>query len=179
MEQEQKVMQQSYMSGISGVFVSGFIWCMTSGIIYFYWANVGIYALLIWGVLIAPISSLIDRNLLKLSEKEAPKILKTLVMESTVWMIIMIPWIYALSSIKIEWFFQGMLMLIAWRYLIFQSIFWEKIYWILGVSLGCAAYILFSQNASAWITTLVGWGIEILIWIMFLVFLKKRKYIKT
>ena len=178
MQTEQQLMRQAYLSGVSGIFVSGCVWLASAGSIFLYGAQNGIYTLLIWGILIAPVSLLIDRYLLKLSEKEAPKKLLTLAMESTVWMIMMIPWIYALSSIKVEWFFQGMLMLIAWRYLIFQSIFWEKMYWILGGALGLASYVLFSQNASAMFTTFVGWSIEIITGMIFLWQLRTRKTYK-
>jgi hypothetical protein len=82
-------------------------------------------------------------------------------MEGTVCMIMCIPLAYGLSSIKVAWFFQGM-MIIGGRYLAFASIYGMHVYWIVGAVLGLGAYILFKMQADTFTSALTGGLIEIL-----------------
>ena len=94
-------------------------------------------------------------------------------MEGTFFMLMCIPLAYGLSLQRVEWFFQGMLMIIGGRYLTFNTIYGNRLFWILGGILGIAAYSLFSFNAQSYISALTGAGIEIFFG-LFLYFNAKR-----
>jgi hypothetical protein len=83
-------------------------------------------------------------------------------MEGTIFMIMCIPLAYGLSLVHIEWFFQGMLIIIGGRYLTFNTIYGSRLFWFLGSALGIASYLLFSPNVSAYLSDLIGAGIEII-----------------
>ena len=85
-----------------------------------------------------------------------------LVMENTIWMIMCIPLAYGLSIQRTEWFFQAMLLIIGGRYLTFSTIYGSKLYWLLGVSLGCSAYFLFRYEVESFDSLLTGAIVEIL-----------------
>ena len=124
--------------------------------------SIGVLALIIGGMLIFPISALMGKliGIKGVHDKNNP--LGKLAMEGTIWMIMCIPLAYGLSLVKLEWFFQGMLMIIAGRYLTFASIYGRRIYWILATSLGFAAFVLFKIEVDAYISAFTGGLIEII-----------------
>ncbi|GGD53551.1 hypothetical protein GCM10011361_20320 [Muriicola marianensis] len=157
----QEDMRNSYGYGSIGALVSGTVWITAGLVVDFYSPQKGIWALLIGGVLIFPVSSLIERliGLKGAHDKNNP--LGKLGMEGTIWMIMCIPLAYGLSLIKSEWFFQGMLMIIGGRYLTFASIFGMRFYWVFGAALGLSAYVLFKLQARDFTSALTGGLIEI------------------
>ena len=76
-------------------------------------------------------------------------------------MLMCIPIALLLSFQNIEWFFQAMIMIIGGRYLTFQTLYGNKLYWLLGSLLGISAFILFSLKADAFSSVLSGAIIEI------------------
>lgn len=52
-------------------------------------------------------------------------------------------------------------MIIAGRYLTFQTLYGNKLYWLLGGILGVSAYSLYATNTQSLVTTLIGGGIEV------------------
>lgn len=161
LQDSQQDMKTGYAYGSTGVLVSGIIWVISSLIVNFYSPQKGIWALLIGGVLIFPLSALMGKLMGIKGEHQKNNPLARLAMEGTIWMIMCIPLAYVLSLSKAEWFFQGMLMIIAGRYLTFVSIYGLRIYWVLGAALGLAAFILFRFEIAAFPSALTGGLIEI------------------
>nr|HPH17952.1 hypothetical protein [Haliscomenobacter sp.] len=114
---------------------------------YFYSSQHAIWTLIIGGMFIYPLGTLIEKLLGHRGGHDKANPLGNLAMEGTIWMIMCIPLAYGLSFIKTEWFFQGMMMIIAGRYLTFASIYGMRLYWGLGALLGLSAYGLFSMGA--------------------------------
>lgn len=155
-------MRNGYGYGSTGVFISGIVWLISGLVVNLQSPQKGIWALIIGGMFIFPLSALIGKLIGIKGGHNKNNPLGKLVMEGTIWMIMCIPLAYGLSLNKTEWFFQGMLMIIAGRYLTFASIYGMRLYWILGAVLGLAAYILFKMEAGAFPSALTGGLIEII-----------------
>lgn len=171
----QTEMRNNHMYGATGIVVSGLIWLTSSLVAYNYSSRQAVWTLLIGGVLIHPISTIFNKIIGVSGTHSKNNPLASLAMEGTFYMLMCIPLAYELSLQRIEWFFPGMLMIIGGRYLTFNTIFGNRLFWILGGFLGIAGYILFSLNAKCYISALTGAGIEIFFGLF--VYLHARKII--
>lgn len=181
LKKAQEDMRNGYGYGSIGVLVSGTVWITAGIILIFYSSQKGIWALIIGGILIFPVSTLIEKLIGIKGGHDKNNPLGKLGMEGTIWMIMCIPLAYGLSLIKTEWFFQGMLMIIGGRYLTFASIYGMRIYWIFGAVLGLSAYILFKIQANDFTSALTGGLIEIIFGIVLFILFRhnnQKKLIK-
>jgi hypothetical protein len=174
-EEAQNDMKNGYGYGSVGVLVSGLVWITAGAIATSYAPQKAIWALLIGGVLIFPLSTLIGKLIAIKAQHNKSNPLGKLAMEVTIWMIMCIPLAYGLSLIKAEWFFQGMLLIIGGRYLTFASIYGLRIYWILGAFLGLGAYVLFVMEANIFTSALFGGIIETIFGITIYVLYRNNK----
>lgn len=154
-------MCKGYANGSIGILVSGFIWLISSIISYQYSAELAIWALLIGGMFIHPVGVLLSKIIGLKGSHTKGNPLGNLAMEGTIFMIMCLPIAFGLSLQHAEWFFQGMLLIIGGRYLAFASIYGSKLYWVLGASLGVAAYLLFFFQVQSFGSLLAGSLIEI------------------
>lgn len=171
----QTEMRNNHLLGATGIVVSGLMWLISSFVAYNYSAKQAVWTLLIGGVLIHPVSTVFNKIIGVSGTHSKNNPLSSLIMEGTFFMLMCIPLAYGLSLLKIEWFFQGMLMIIGGRYLTFNTIFGNRIFWFLGGTLGISGYLLFSINASPYLSALTGASIEILFGMF--VYLDARKTI--
>ena len=156
----QTEMRNNHMYGATGIVVSGLIWLTSSLVAFNYSSRQAVWALLIGGVLIHPISTIFNKMIGISGAHSKNNPLASLAMEGTFYMLMCIPLAYGLSLQRIEWFFPGMLMIIGGRYLTFNTIFGNRLFWVLGGVLGIAGYILFSLNTKCYISALTG-GVEL------------------
>jgi uncharacterized membrane protein YvlD (DUF360 family) len=161
LRQAQADMRKGYANGTVGVIVSGIIWLLSAGVAFQYSAKQAIWTLLIGGAFIHPLSMLLSKGIGLRDSHTKGNPLGTLAMEGTVFMLMSIPIAYGLSLQRSEWFFQGMLLIIGGRYLTFESIYGTKLYWIVGASLGIAAYLLFGFKIESFTSALTGSFIEL------------------
>lgn len=174
--QFQTDMRRGYANGSIGIIVSGLAWLISAIVTYQYSASKAVWTLLIGGVLIHPVSVLLYKTIGLSGNHTKGNPLGNLGMEGTIFMIMCIPIAFGLSLQHMQWFFQGMLLIIGGRYLTFSSIYGIKLYWILGAILGIAAYLLFKNNVQSFTTLLTGALIEILFgFFMFLSFRRNNK----
>lgn len=162
LQDAQSDMRDGYGYGSIGVFVSGIVWVFSSLIVNYHSSHNGIWTLIIGGMFIFPLATLIGKLMGIKGAHNKNNPLGKLAMEGTIWMIMCIPLAYSLSLIKVEWFFQGMLMIIAGRYLTFASIYGMRLYWVLGTILGLVAYSLYKMEAGGFPSALTGGLIEII-----------------
>jgi len=134
--QAQTDMCKGYANGSIGIIVSGFIWLISATVSYQYTADKAVWTLLIGGIIIHPVSILFYKIIGLSGNHSKGNRLGNLGMEGTIFMIMCIPIAFGLSLQHVEWFFQGMLLIIGGRYLTFSSIYGIKLYWILGAILG-------------------------------------------
>lgn len=173
LKEAQADMRIGYMNGSIGIIVSGTMW-LTSGLVALVDTSAhAIWALLIGGVFIFPVSSVIEKIIGQRGAHSKGNPLGALAMEGTIWMIMCLPLAYGLSLLHHEWFFQGMLIIIGGRYLTFATIYGLRLYWILGALLGGAGYVLFSFQQASYVSALTGGTIEIMFGIFMLIRLKK------
>lgn len=166
-------MQVGYMNGSIGVVVSGTMWLMSGFVAVFDTSVHAIWALLIGGVFIFPVSNVIEKIIWKRGAHTKGNPLGALAMEGTIWMIMCLPLAYGLSLLHHAWFFQGMLMIIGGRYLTFATVYGLRLYWVLGALLGCAGYLLFSFQQPSHVSALTGGTIEVVFGIFMLIRLKR------
>lgn len=171
----QQDMKKAYANGALGVLISGMIWLSSAIVVYYLSESQAIWYLLIGGVLIYPLSIIINKIFgLKGKHKPGNPLAKT-ALEGTVFMLMCIPLAYELSLQYNEWFFQAMLMIIGGRYLTFESIYGNKMYWILGGTLGAFAYFLYYYQINSFYSALAGAFIEISFGVVMLIqFLKSN-----
>ena len=177
LQDAQSDMRNGYGYGSVGILVSGIIWIISSLIVKYYSPEKGIWALIIGGMFIFPLGTLIGKLIGIKGKHDKNNALGKLGMEGTIWMIVCIPLAYGLSLIKVEWFFQGMLMIIGGRYLTFASIYGMRIFWLLGAVLILLAYTLFFIHADIFTSAFTGGLIEIIFGIIIWVLYKNNKTI--
>jgi hypothetical protein len=154
-------MCKGYANGSIGIIVSGLIWLISATISYQLSAKQAVWTLLIGGMFIHPVGAFLSKVIGLKGTHTKGNPLGNLAMEGTIFMIMCIPLAFGLSLQHVEWFFQGMLLVIGGRYLTFASIYGSRLYWILGVVLGVAAYLLFYFKVQSPGSLLTGSLIEI------------------
>lgn len=169
----QKDMRYGYLGGGVGMFVSGMVWLVAGVIALTGETNRAIWALLIGGVLISPISGVITKVFGRPDKSTPGNPLVTLAMESTVWMIFCLLLAYALAQVNPLWFFPAMLLIIGGRYLTFSTVYGMRIYWLCGMLLAAAGAALVTLNAPFGIQSFAGVLTEIVL--APFVFLQGRK----
>ena len=117
-------------------------------------------------MLIHPLALLLVK-LLKRSAKHQPdNPLGKLALESTIILFVGLFIAFYVAQLKVEWFFPIMLMAIGVRYLVFNTLYGIKIYWLLGAVLMFAGMfcILLAANffIGAFIGAFIGGLIEII-----------------
>jgi len=174
-EHAQTDMCKGYASGSIGVIVSGLIWLISATICYHYSAKQAVWALLIGGMFIHPVGVILSKVIGLSGTHSKGNSLGNLAMEGTIFMIMCLPLAFGLSFQHVEWFFQGMLLIIGGRYLTFASVYGVRLYWVLGAMLGIAAYLLFYFKAASFISLLTGSIIEISFGFSIFFFFRREK----
>lgn len=169
----QKDMRYGFFGGGVGMFVSGVVWLIAGMVARNGEMNQAIWALLIGGVLISPVSGVITKALGRPDKSIPGNPLVKLAMESTVWMIFCLLLAYTLAQANPMWFFPAMLLIIGGRYLTFSTVFGMRIYWLCGLFLAAAGVALVMLNAPFGVQPFAGALIEIVL--APFVFLQGRK----
>lgn len=159
----QKNMNEAYSGGFAGVIVSGIVWFITGVTTFFLPVENVVWVLFFGGMFIHPSGILLDKILgtSGVHDKENP--LGKLAMEGTIWMIICLPIALMLTFQNPVWFFQAMLLIIGGRYLTFQTLYGNKVFWLLGLILVFAGFSLFFLKAQANVSIFTGALIEIVL----------------
>ncbi|EKE84775.1 hypothetical protein A10D4_04155 [Idiomarina xiamenensis 10-D-4] len=139
------------MNGAAGVLVSGLVWAVaallaaTSSLFH------GQVALLIGGMFIFPLSIVLCKLCKHSGQHAKTNGLAALAIESTIIMLIGIVLAIAVGWYRADWFFPAMLVVIGSRYLLFQSLYGLRRYWLLGgllcgLGIAAGALVLLSAN---------------------------------
>lgn len=157
----QKDMRRAYLGGSTGALVSGSVWLM-AGILGIYTSQtVTVAAFMIGGMFIFPISVLLDKAFGRSGKHDPQNPLGALALESTVMMLLGIMIALVVWQVQPALFFPCMLMVIAGRYLVFQTIYGMRLYWIFGAVLAAAAYLIYSLALPFYAGALIGGVIEL------------------
>ncbi len=134
----QKDMRYGYLGGGVGMFVSGAVWALAGVIAVYGETKQAIWALLIGGALIAPMSGIITKALGRPDRGTQGNPLMGLAMEGTLWLVFCLPLAYLISQMNPLWFFPSMLLVIGGRYLTFSTVYGMRLYWVCGLLLALA-----------------------------------------
>jgi hypothetical protein len=106
-----------------------------------------VWALFVGGMFIHPVAVMCTRLLGRPGRHTTDNPLGALAMATTFWMIMMLPLVYGVSLLRIDLFFPAMLLVIGGRYLCFQTLYGNRLYWVLGAVLALAGYGLAALHA--------------------------------
>ncbi|GAA0213731.1 hypothetical protein GCM10009123_21180 [Kangiella japonica] len=161
-EDAQKDMNCSYFGGATGVLVSGLIWSIAGSIALLYSNQASMLALFLGGMFIHPLAILFSKTLNRSGNHEPNNPLGKLALESTIILFVGLFLAFFVAKLQVEWFYPIMLMIIGVRYLIFNTLYGIKTYWILGVSLMLSGILCILLNANFVIGAFIGGVTEII-----------------
>lgn len=158
----QKDMNNAYIGGAAGVFVSGIVWGISGGVATLVSNTAGIAALFIGGMFIFPLSIALSK-LYKRSGKHAHNnALKHLAFENLAILFVGLFLAFTLAKIDMQLFYPIMLLAIGTRYLSFQTLYGLKTYWLLGAVLIVSGGLLLMSSLPFTAGAFIGSAIEII-----------------
>ncbi|CAM4021856.1 DUF7010 family protein [Pseudoalteromonas byunsanensis] len=134
-EEAQKDMNFSYFGGGTGVLVSGLVWCIAGFVALFYSNLSSMLTLFFGGMFIHPLAMLLSKVLKRPGNHDPKNPLGKLALESTIILFVGLFLAFYVAKLHVEWFYPIMLMAIGVRYLIFNTLYGSRIYWVLGAVL--------------------------------------------
>jgi len=161
LSQAQADMRFAYFGGASGMLASSIAWLCAAVATMQASPKQAVWVLFIGGMMIHPVGVLISKVLGRPGNHSKGNPLGSLAWASTLWLIFSLPLAYAVSLLRIEWFFPAMLLVIGGRYLVFSSLFGMRIYWACGLALAAAGYALAQASASPTVSAFTGAAIEV------------------
>ncbi len=161
-EEAQKDMNISYFGGATGVFVSGLIWCISGFVALLYSNQSSMLTLFFGGMFIHPLAMLLAKKLKRPGNHKPENPLGKLALESTIILFVGLFLAFYVATLKIEWFYPIMLMIIGVRYLIFNTLYAAKIYWVLGALLIFSGMLCILLGADFVIGAFIGGGTELI-----------------
>lgn len=105
---------------------------------------------------IFPVSVLLGKIIGCSGKHQKDNPLAPLSLEGTMWMLLSIPIAIGTAFYSPNWFFPAMLLIIGGRYLTFTTLYGLRLYWVLGVTLSVASFVLLALNAPAYVAALAG-----------------------
>jgi hypothetical protein len=156
----QREMRFAYYGGAPGMLTSATAWLVAGLVAHFQSPERAVWALFIGGMLIHPVAVLFTRALGRPGKHAADNPMGPLAMATTFWLILSLPLAYAVSLVRMEWFFPAMLFVIGGRYLTFSTMFGTRIYWACGAALALAGYALGRFNVAPALSAFSGAAVE-------------------
>ena len=142
LQQAQADMRRAYYGGAAGVAASALAWLAAACTALRAQPDTAVWTLLVAGVFIHPASLLVSRLLGRSAAHAKGNPLGLLAGATTFWLIFSLPLAYAASRLHVEWFFPAMLLVIGGRYLCFDTLYGNRLYWALGLVLAAAGLAL-------------------------------------
>ncbi|QBJ63050.1 hypothetical protein B1F84_08360 [Pseudoalteromonas sp. DL-6] len=155
-KQAQKDMDFAYFGGATGVVISGLIWCFAGLIAVLYSTQASMLTLFIGGMFIHPLAMLLSKVLKRPGQHDSTNPLGKLALESTVILFVGFFIAFYVSKLHLQWFYPIMLLAVGVRYLIFNTLYGAKVYWLLGAVLMLAGVVCILLNANFVIGAFVG-----------------------
>ncbi len=158
-DQAQQDMSQAYADGGTGILTSGIVWAIAAGVSFYYSPMAGMASLFFGGMLIFPLAVLLAKGMGCKGSHQKHNPLGKLAIETTVLLFVGLFTAFCVAQIHLNWFFPIILMVIGARYLLFQTIYGVKTYWLLGgllIATGAASLMFVDHfSASAFIGAII------------------------
>jgi len=161
-QQAQQDMRAAYFGGGPGVAVSGLVWLVAGAVALVYSPRAAMLSLFFGGMAIHPLGVLLTKLLGRSGQHQKGNPLAVLAMESTGILLLGVFLAFTAAQARIEWFFPVMLIVIGGRYLLFQSMYGMRAYWLLGLALAGAGVATILTGVDGATTALLGGGIEVI-----------------
>ena len=161
-EEAQKDMNFAYFGGATGVLVSGLVWCIAGFVALLYSNQSSMLALFFGGMFIHPLGMLLAKMLKRPGKHNPENPLGKLALESTVIIFVGLFLAFCVAQIKIEWFYSIMLLAIGVRYLIFNTLYGTRTYWLLGACLMLSGALSIVLDANFILGAFIGGVTEII-----------------
>ncbi|WP_379942950.1 DUF7010 family protein [Mariniflexile aquimaris] len=158
----QKDMRVAYVGGGTGVLVSSIVWFVSGVVAVYSTKEMSLLTFFLGGMLIYPLGILSTKLFNRTGKHQKNNPLAFLAFESTAILFIGLFMAYSIFQIEKQWFFPMMLMIIGVRYLVFQSIYGMKVYWILGILLTVFGMLCLISNQPFHIGGIIGGIVEII-----------------
>ncbi len=171
----QKDMRFGYCSGAAGMLASSLVWFAGVVTVLQFSGQQAVWVLLVAGMFIHPIGVLIAKIAGRPGNHNKGNPLAGLAYASTLWLIFSLPLAYAAYLVNINWFFPAMLLVIGGRYLVFSTLFGLKLYWICGLALAFAGFMLGKTAAAPLYGAAAGCLIELIFAVLLFVLDKKEQ----
>jgi hypothetical protein len=160
-DEAQKDMSFSYFGGGTGVLVSGLVWCIAGFVALLYSNQSSMLTLFFGGMFIHPLAMLLSKILKRPGNHNPKNPLGKLALESTIILFVGLFLAFFVARLQVEWFYPIMLMIIGVRYLVFNTLYGTRIYWILGAILMISGMLCILFNANFIIGVFIGGLTEI------------------
>jgi hypothetical protein len=167
--QAQADMRAGYCSGGCGVLASSLAWLAAAIAVLQSSPDQAVWVLFIGGAAIHPVATVLCKLFGGSGKHTRGNPLGTLAFASLLWLIFCLPLAYVVALHRIEWFFPAMLLVIGGRYLSFHMLFGMRVYWLLGLALAAAGYLLGKSLADPMVSAFTGATIEVLFAVYILV----------
>ena len=170
----QKDLHQAYYGGGTGVLVSGVVWCVAGVVALLYSNQTSMLTLFFAGMLIHPLGLLLAKLLKRSGSHRADNPLAHLALESTVILFVGLFLAFVVAQLQVDWFYPIMLLIIGVRYLLFNTLYGSRIYWLLGMVLMLAGTLCIVLEADFMLGAFIGGITEIIFSVIILVQAKNR-----
>ncbi|MFK8061400.1 MAG: hypothetical protein AB8B78_15105 [Polaribacter sp.] len=154
-------MRTSYYGGAPGAFVSGFVWLSAGITSIISTEKISVIVFFFGGMLIHPLGMALSKALKRSGKHQKKNPLSSLALESTFLLFIGLFIAYSILQINSNWFFSIMILIIGARYLVFNSIYGMKIYWLFGATLILAGILGIVFSNHFYVLGVIGGFIEI------------------
>ena len=155
-------MRDAYFNGAPGLLASGTVWLVAAVVAWTQSTPAGVLTLFFGGMLIHPAAIVLEKMLGRSGKHRPDNPLAGLALESTILMLFAIPVAYAAFLHRPSWFFCAMLLIIGGRYLVFNTLYGLRTYWLCGAALAAAGFASAVIDAPAPLIALTGALIEYL-----------------
>jgi hypothetical protein len=158
----QNEMNLVYFGGFTGVLVSGLVWCIAGVVGLFYSHFTSMLTLFFGGMLIHPLGLLLVKILKRTGQHSSENPLAKLALESTFILFVGLFIAFSVAKLHVQWFYPIMLLIIGVRYLVFNTLYAAKIYWLLGAVLMIAGMLCMLFEVDFIIGAFIGGIVEII-----------------
>jgi hypothetical protein len=138
-------MRSGYIDGAPGLFISAAMWLAAGAVAAGSTAKSAVIVLLVGGMLIHPLAVLVCKFAGRPGAHAKENPLGALALESTAILLLGVMLALALAQFRVELFFPAMLLVIGGRYMVFQTLYGQRVYWLCGgmlAALGIVAAML-------------------------------------
>ena len=160
-EDAQQDMSYSYFGGGTGVLISGLVWCIAGLFALLYSYQSSMLALFFGGMFIHPLAMLLSKIFKRTGNHDPENPLGKLALESTVILFVGLFLAFYVAKHQVDWFYPIMLMIIGVRYLVFNTLYGSRVYWVLGALLMFSGMLCILLSANFVIGAFIGGATEI------------------